>query len=96
MKTLLKTPNSSLESIHLLELVPHFDEDALKKAVKNLPFKKRPKIVVYNRECEQPRDVLFLSDASSGYNYSKQSMPSVPFDESTKSSNRYLRKLTKQ
>lgn len=38
----------------------------------------RPTIVVFNREVQQPRDVGFFSNASSGYHYSRRVMKSQP------------------
>lgn len=41
-------------------------------------FEIEPRIVVYGKECRQPRDVQFRSDVSKGYFYSNQVMASKP------------------
>lgn len=41
-------------------------------------FEIEPKIIVYGKECRQPRDVQFRSDESKGYFYSNQVMESQP------------------
>ena len=41
-------------------------------------FEIEPRIVVYGKECRQPRDVQFRSDVSKGYFYSHQVMASKP------------------
>ena len=44
----------------------------------------RPKIEVYNREVEQPRDVGFFSDESRGYFYSRRVMHAQPLTPALK------------
>lgn len=46
---------------------------------------KKPTIVVFGKECSQPRDVGFFSNESTGYNYSKTTMMPQPLDENLKS-----------
>ena len=41
-------------------------------------FEIEPRIVVYGKECRQPRDVQFRSNVSKGYFYSNQVMASKP------------------
>jgi alkylated DNA repair dioxygenase AlkB len=46
---------------------------------------KKPTIVVFGKECGQPRDVGFFSDTSTGYNYSKKTMMPQPLNSDLKS-----------
>lgn len=46
-----------------------------------LPYRCHPDIIVYGKQCTQNRDILFISDVSSGYRYSGTKEPSVPFND---------------
>ncbi len=78
--TLLQTPSSALRSTQLKTFLPSIDVNELRTCVAAQKFQCRPEINVYGRKCKQPRDVVFVSDDSVGYDYSRQHMPSVPLD----------------
>lgn len=76
---------SYLSSSFLKQICPDIDIDALKRAVKNLKkYKVKPSIVIFGKECHQPRDIVFLSNESKGYQYSGQFMAADKFDDETK------------
>jgi len=54
------------------------DEIVLQSA---LGFEIEPPITVFGKQCRQPRDVQFRSDASKGYFYSNQVMQSQPLTQ---------------
>lgn len=45
----------------------------------DLPYHHEPEIVVHGLVRHQRRDIIFLSDVSEGYTYSRRLMPSTPF-----------------
>ena len=47
-------------------------------ALWKLDLHPRPTIMVYGRECHQPRDIGFFSQESEGYRYSGKLLPSTP------------------
>ena len=51
------------------------------KKVQSLLLEHEPPIVVFGKQCRQPRNVGFFSDESKGYNYSGQLMASQKFSK---------------
>jgi len=87
---ILETPTSFLEvdkcDQELLELLKS------KKEELKAQLERRPKIIVYNKEVEQPRNVGFFSDTIQGYNYSKKVIQSKPLTKELKQILNYINK----
>jgi alkylated DNA repair dioxygenase AlkB len=75
MKSLIETENSFLNTC-LLAISA--DENLLAACIAEIDslLIHRPPIVVFNKQCHQPRSVGFFSDTSEGYFYSRQMMNS--------------------
>ncbi len=90
MGRILETPTSFLEvdkcDQELLELLKS------KKEELKAQLERRPKIIVYNKEVEQPRNVGFFSDTIQGYNYSKKVIQSKPLTKELKQILNYINK----
>lgn len=70
-KTLIQTENSALW------VIENYTEDYY-DTIKDVFCYEQPPITIMGRSCRQRRDVAFYSDESKGYDYSNQTMKSLP------------------
>lgn len=91
IKIEIKTKNSWLITWKFDD--PELIENCVKETVSKLEI--RPKIVVYNKDCYQNRNIGFFSNKSKGYKYSRRLAASKPLTPSLEILLQKVNKLTK-